>query len=195
MLLLTRLLILLSAAFLLFSGETVALTLADLEKDQSLTPHKLASHFASFKFEFRAQVQPPDEFLLRGAGDCDDFATLAAHLLKSRGYNPKLIAVRMPGEVHVVCYVPELRGFLDYNARAHANPLIVAEDSIEDIATKVAASFGAPWRSASEFTFERGVKRMVQTHWNPSHQAIARSDKARPSFVKKLLALKLLGKP
>src|SRR5262245_41249938 len=103
------------AALLLFSAtKTSALTLEELHTSPNLTPHNFSSFFANFKFAYRANVQKPVDFLAARSGDCDDFSTLAAAELAARGYAPRLIAVRMKGEVHVVCYIAESKGYLDY---------------------------------------------------------------------------------
>jgi hypothetical protein len=142
---------------------TFGLTLDQIRHTPNLTPQKFASFFNDFDFKFRAQVQQPEVFLATESGDCDDFAILAATVLKEKGYTPRLIAVRMPKIVHVVCYVEETRSYLDYNNRAYLKRTIRSSGEIHDIAAKVAKSYNAKWASASEFTFEDGVKRLVAT--------------------------------
>src|SRR5437868_3822687 len=89
-------------AFTAFTSAPVsALTLDELRHEPNLTPQRFGSHFSQFKFEFRDEVQAPDVFLATRSGDCDDFSILAAMVLKERGYTPRLVAVRMPGMVHV----------------------------------------------------------------------------------------------
>src|SRR3989442_13822824 len=100
-----------------------ALTLDDLQHDATLSPETFARHFAHFRYFFRAEVQSPDVFLSRKTGDCDDYAILAADLLKAKGFTPRLISVRMKKVVHVVCYIEEADAYLDYNQRAFANGL------------------------------------------------------------------------
>ncbi|MBU6400142.1 MAG: transglutaminase-like domain-containing protein [Verrucomicrobia bacterium] len=139
------------------------LTLEDLRRDTKLTPQRFAHYFAHFKFEFHANVQSPDQFLAGQAGDCDDYATLAATILREKGYTTRLVTVRMPGAVHVVCYVAETRCFLDYNDREFPIRTVASNGSLTDIARKVAWSFGDTWTSASEFTFVGGHKQTVTT--------------------------------
>ncbi len=139
-----------------------ALTLEELEHDATLSPQTFARHFAHFRFQFHAEVQSPEVFLATKSGDCDDYATLAADLLKAKGFTPRLISVRMKKLVHVVCYVEEARAYLDYNQRSCANGLIKSGSGLSEIADKVAESFGAAWESVSEFTYRDGVKRLVQ---------------------------------
>lgn len=164
----------LSCVLLLVSCSTgFGTTLEELRNDPDLTPERFASHFAGFKFHFRAEVQSPERFLASRSGDCDDYATLAAELLRDRGYNPQLVAVRMKKIVHVICYIPEIGGYLDYNERASANPIVRSNGSLADIAEKVSRSFGSPWTSASEFTFEEGRKRLVKTVLVSEHRPTA----------------------
>ena len=66
----------------------------------------------------------PADFLAGKAGDCDDFATLAAEVLRGKGYTTRLVVVHMEREVHVVCYVNEIKGYLDYNRRHEAHPVV-----------------------------------------------------------------------
>jgi hypothetical protein len=104
------------------------------------TPAEFARNFAEFKFVYHTQVQDPDVFLQTKSGDCDDYATLAAAVLKKSGYTPRLFAVRMKGETHVVCYVPEKGSYLDYNNRAATDPLVSCGDAIQTIAIAVIRS-------------------------------------------------------
>lgn len=159
----------LSASLTLFSCavlsqvETRALTVDQLRNDATLTPQTFARHFSKFRFVFRADVQSPERFLASEAGDCDDYSTLAAAELAARGYNPRLISVRMQKDVHVVCFVPEANGYLDFNKRAKGNGLVTCGPELASIADSVAKSFKAPWSSVSEFTYNDGVKRLVST--------------------------------
>lgn len=140
-----------------------AFTLKDLREDTKLTPQTFSKRFAKFKFEFAASVQSPEQFIFRETGDCDDYATLAAAELRARGYTPRLIAVRMKKEVHVVCYIEEANAYLDYNYRRKGNGLVKCGSQIDDIAESVSKYFKAPWTTASEFTYSEGVKRLVST--------------------------------
>ena len=145
-----------------------ALTVEDLRRSPDLTPAAFASHFRNFDFTFRKEVQRPEVFLASKSGDCDDFSTLAAAVLREKGYTPRLISVRMPGVTHVVCYVAETGAYLDYNLRNSATPLIKSGASMAEIAESVARSYNLKWTSASEFTFGGGVKRLVHTVVEPS---------------------------
>jgi hypothetical protein len=140
-----------------------ALTLEQLKNDADLTPEKFAAQFSRFKYQFRAEVQEPEQFLARRSGDCDDYAVLAAEVLSGRGYTPRLIAVRLKREVHVVCYIEETGSYLDYNLRSARAKTVRTDGSYRDIANRVAAGFRCSWRSVSEFTYEQGRKRLVQT--------------------------------
>jgi hypothetical protein len=140
-----------------------AITLAGLRAEPGLTPESFIKHFADFKFEIARDVRAPDTFLKNQSGDCDDFATLAADLLRERGYTTRLVVVYMPHDVHVVCYVSETNAYLDYNCRRQLSPLVKCDGNISSIATSVAASFRAPWRSVSEFTFQNGARHFIST--------------------------------
>ena len=131
------------------------------------TPAKFAKFFSGFEFVFHSEVQSPEVFLATEAGDCDDYATLAAAVLKEKGYTPRLITVRMPKVIHVVCYIEETHSYLDYNVRNKFIRTVGCGNSISDIAAKVAASYHEEWSSASEFTYEDGLKRLVATVTEP----------------------------
>jgi hypothetical protein len=148
---------------LLFPSETRAMTLQELHNDATITPQTFARHFSKFRFVFRAEVQKPEEFLASEAGDCDDYSTLAASELAARGYHPRLISVRLKNVVHVVCYVAEANGYLDYNKRSRGSGIVACGPSLSEIANSVANSFKSEWSSTSEFTYSDGVKRLVST--------------------------------
>jgi hypothetical protein len=150
---------------LLFLPATWAKTvsLAELRADPKLTPERLMAYFADFKFELSPQVRQPETFLAHRSGDCDDFATLAAEVLREKGYSTRLVAVFMPHDVHVVCYVADTQSYLDYNRRKQASPLVKCKGDLTAIAASVAQYFHSPWRSASEYTFRNGVRRFVST--------------------------------
>jgi hypothetical protein len=133
-----------------------------------VTPESFASYFSGFQFVFRAEVQDPNAFLSSQAGDCDDFSTLAANELAARGYTTRLVAIRMKKETHVVCYVNEAKGYLDYNMRAKGG-LVPCGPELSQIAESVVKSFkNATWTSTSEFTYGQGAKRLVKTALPPT---------------------------
>lgn len=151
-------------AFLFFSGPlSRAMTLDQLRDTPALTPDKLASYFAGFEFKFHEEVQDHEIFWETKSGDCDDYATLAAEILAHHGYTPRLIAVRMKGETHVVCYIPETGSYLDYNCRNDTQKLVPCSSRLTDIAHKVADSFGRDWVATYEFTYREAekLKRLV----------------------------------
>ena len=153
----------LAVCLLSFCISSFGITLEELRKTPDLTPARFAAHFSGFEFRFRKQVQAPEVFLARRSGDCDDFSTLAAMVLREKGYTPRLITVRMPGVVHVVCYIEETRAYLDYNHRSSAEGMVRSKPEMEAIAASVAKSYGLTWSSATEFTYEGGLKRLVRT--------------------------------
>jgi hypothetical protein len=150
-------------AALLLSTPICALTLEEIRQTPNLTPQKFAALFSSFAYQFRAEVQDPRAFLATETGDCDDYATLAAMVLREKGYTPRLITVRMPNLVHVVCYIEETKSYLDYDNRSYFSRTVSCGNSIEEIARKVARANGRNWTSASEFSFEDGMKRLIAT--------------------------------
>ncbi len=132
-----------------------ALTLDDLLNDPKMTPKRFANYFEDFAYEYDGAVQPPDVFLASRSGDCDDYAVLAGYVLKHKGYDTRLIHVRMVGRVaHAVCYVIESHAYVDYNNRRYFLNLEHCGATLREIATKVADSFEANWTSASEFTYD-----------------------------------------
>jgi hypothetical protein len=135
--------------------------LFSIESSRAETPEQFARKFSQFSFCFHAEVQDPRVFLSTKSGDCDDFAILAAETLAKSGYETRLLAVRMKGETHVVCYVPAVKGYLDYNNRAAANPLVYCDGSLQCIAGNVARSFKRNWVSAYEFSYRQKVKWLV----------------------------------
>lgn len=145
------------------ASELQATTVQELENTADLTPAAFAHFFSGFEFKFHNEVQSPEAFLATQSGDCDDYAILAARVLKLHGYTPRLITVRMPRVVHVVCYVEETNSYLDYNYRSSASGTIECRPEVAEIARSVAKSYGLKWSSASEFTFESGTKRLVKT--------------------------------
>lgn len=134
-----------------------------LAGQMDLTPENLIRTFARFTFELSAQPQDAETFLQRKRGDCDDFASLASRVLTDRGYKTKLVVVMMEQQTHVVCYVNEAHGFLDFNHRADAHPIIDSDGSLEDIAQKVAGDFRRRWLTASEFRFENKSSVCLET--------------------------------
>ncbi|HZQ47043.1 MAG TPA: hypothetical protein VFC07_08530 [Verrucomicrobiae bacterium] len=145
-----------------------AMTLRDLFQDPSLTPESLIRRFANFKFKLIDGVQPRPVFLASQTGDCDDFATLAADVLRAKGYTPHLVAVFMAKQTHVVCYVAETGVYLDYNNRGKAVPLVPTNGRLADIANKVALSFHSTWRCVSEYTSKNGIQRTISTEFPQS---------------------------
>ena len=126
------------------------LTWEKLQRHPDLTPRRFARLFSAFKYQYHAARQAPEVFLATRTGDCDDYARLAAKVLRQHGYTTKLVLVRLPEEAHMVCYVAETRSYLDYNNRQYLIPTVSANDSLTEIAAKVARSFDSPWISVAE---------------------------------------------
>ena len=165
-----------SCGFLALAGLTAtgfcapahAGTVSDLAGKTDLTPENLIRSFAGFTFELSAQPQDAEAFLQRKRGDCDDFASLASRLLTDHGYKIKLVAVMMERQTHVVCYVEEAHGFLDFNHRADADPIIKSDGSLEDIAQKVGGDFRSRWQTASEFRYENKLPVYLEIVFRPA---------------------------
>jgi hypothetical protein len=128
-----------------------------------LTPERLMRQVADFEFRIGRAVQTPAAFLESRAGDCDDFAALAADILKRKGYTTHLVVVHMEKQVHVVCYVDEIKGYLDYNRRQEPHPVVACECGLGDVAEKVAGSLRVRWRTASECVYVAGRPRCLRT--------------------------------
>ncbi len=148
------------------AAPAAATTLEELRADPKLTPERFIQQFADFKFSLGRSVRKPETFLSARAGDCDDFSTLAADVLRQKGYTPRLIAVFMPREVHVVCYIAETKSYLDFNRRGQSSPLVSSTGELANIAASVAKSFRADWRSVSEFTFRNGTRSFVKSEFH-----------------------------
>ena len=142
--------------------------LSALAGKTDLTPEILIRSVAGFTFELSAQPQDAETFLQRKRGDCDDFASLASRLLTDRGYKTRLVAVMLEQQTHVVCYVEEAHGFLDFNHRTDAQPIIKSDGSLEDIAQKVAGDFRSRWQTASEFRYENKLPVYVEVVFPPA---------------------------
>jgi hypothetical protein len=133
---------------------------------ERLTPRRFAAYFETFDYDYADEVQPPDEFLSRRRGDCDDYAIVANIVLGHHGYDTRLVHVRLVGRVaHAVCQLPEARLYLDFNRRSFLSKLSRSGPSLREIAQRVADTFEANWTSVSEFTYdqETGRKQIIQT--------------------------------
>ncbi|GAB5560764.1 MAG: hypothetical protein SynsKO_24110 [Synoicihabitans sp.] len=110
--------------------------------------------FEDFDYTLHYHVQPQDQFLRSKSGDCDDYACLADDVLAPRGFETRLIHVRLAGRVsHAVCYITDDRAYLDFNNRKVFFTMTRSDPSLRKIATKVAKSLNANWTSAFEFEF------------------------------------------
>jgi hypothetical protein len=161
--------------------------LETLQARKDLTPEQLIRTFADFKYELSDRLQDAETFLTRKRGDCDDFATLAASLLSQRGYTTKIVAVMMAGETHVVCYVREAGGILDFNHRANADPILKSDGTLEDIAEKTAAYFRNKWHMASEIRYE-GRRPVYVDNTFPLARPVARVKPVSPAEDSQVVA-------
>jgi hypothetical protein len=141
-----------------------AVTLGELIDNPKLNAKKFASYFGDFAYEFNSAILPPDEFLARQRGDCDDYAVLADFVLSKHGLGTRLIHVRLAGRVaHAVCYVTESKAYLDYNNRKFFVTLERSGPDLRTIADTVADSLSASWTTASEFTYSYETHRKIMT--------------------------------
>lgn len=130
-------------------------TLVELEQAPELSPKQFANLFENFRFSYAPYVLPVDTFLSTQAGDCDDYAVLADHVLAKKGNHTRIIRVAMAGSdySHAICYVTENKAYLDYNNRKYSMNLAKSGPTLRQIAAKVADSFEKNWTSATEYTF------------------------------------------
>ena len=141
-----------------------AVTLSELIDNPQLNAKKFANYFGNFAYEFNSGILPPDEFLARERGDCDDYAVLADFILSKRGLGTRLVHVRLTGRVaHAVCYVTENNAYLDYNNRKFFVTLERSGPDLRTIANKVADSLSVSWTTASEFTYSYETRRKTMT--------------------------------
>lgn len=142
------------------------LSLQQLESDPDLTPKRFSQLFETFEYELFERVQLPDVFLSTRTGDCDDHACLADLVLKPKGYDTRLIQIKLAGMTsHAVCYVVGSRAYIDYNDRAFFFTLTRSPPELRKVAQKVAHSLRANWTAAYEFqySYEQDRKRIVAT--------------------------------
>jgi len=96
--------------------------------------------------------------------EVDDISSRFASALVSLGLKKgDRVAVFMPNQVHVVCYVAEVSGYLDFNRRREPSPLAKCDGALSAIGASVARSFQSDWSSASEYTFQKGAANFVLT--------------------------------
>jgi hypothetical protein len=152
-------------AFILTLSPLHAFTLEDLLADTKMTPKRFANRFEDFDFEYHAEVQPVEQFLRRQRGDCDDYAILADYVLSRKHYDTMLIRIVLVGtdaDAHDVCFVTQVKAYLDYNNRIYVKNLQRSGRRLREIADKVADSFDANWTSASLYTYnyDEDIKHM-----------------------------------
>ena len=69
----------------------------------------------------------------------------------------------MQRDTHVVCYVAEVKAYLDFNLRHQESPRVPSVGSLKDIATTVADYFHQDWYAVCEFTYRHGVHQVTLT--------------------------------
>jgi hypothetical protein len=136
-------------------GALRAFTLADLLADSRLTPKRFADRFWDFDYQVFPYVQDPDVFLKSKTGNCQDYAIMADYVLKRKTYQTRLIHVVLAcGSAHDVCYVTQVKGYLDYNNRIYSRNVQRSGRTVREIADQAAASFDQDWTTASVYTYD-----------------------------------------
>ncbi len=92
-----------------------------------------------------------------------DYTVLAADVLQTNGYTPRMVLVRMPGDSEDVCVVPEESAVIHVDGRSYLVRLVSSGSAIREVATSLAASLSLDWTSASEFTYSNGVMSLQAT--------------------------------
>ena len=140
------------------------LSLAKLQNDPQLTPATFPAFFSSFKYLPQEGSQPPEVFITSQAGNAADYAVLAGRVLKAKGFSTRLILIRLASQrTHTVCYLPQDKGYLEFKAVGPPGKPIPCGATIREIANQAAGALKAYWTSASEFTMDNEVKRMLAT--------------------------------
>ena len=138
----------------------------DLLTDPKMSPKRFAGYYADFDFQLFPDVQNPDVFLRTQRGNCQDYAILADYVLKRKDYETILVRVVLVGTIaHDVCYVAQVKSYLDYNNRVYFKTLQGCPGNLRAIANKVADSFDANWTTASAYTYtyDEDIKHMKLT--------------------------------
>jgi hypothetical protein len=93
-----------------------------------------------------------------------NYAVLADKVLKSKGYQTRLIVTRLAGEtLHDVCYVGEDAAYIDCSEDRFILALNYSGATIREIADDYGGYVSMNWTSASEFVFTNGVRQLVST--------------------------------
>jgi len=154
------------AAFAFLLASLHAFTLEDLMADSKMSPKRFASRFGDFSFQVFPYVQDPEVFLNTENGNCQDYAIMADYVLKRKNYETMLVHVVLAcGAAHDICYVAQVKGYLDYNNRIYVRALQRSGRTIREIADKAADSFDQDWTTASVYTYEysEDVKHLTMT--------------------------------
>jgi len=92
------------------------------------------------------------------------YAVLADKVLKGKGYQTRLILVRLPGEtVHDVCYVGGDGAYIDCSEDLFILAFNYSGATIREIADNYGAYVTMNWTSASEFVFTNGARQLLAT--------------------------------
>jgi hypothetical protein len=92
------------------------------------------------------------------------YAVLADQVLRSKGYHPRLIVARLPGETtHDVCYVGEDEAYIDCTDDRFILALNYSGATIREIADDYGGYVSLNWTSASEFVYTNGARLLIAT--------------------------------
>jgi len=92
------------------------------------------------------------------------YAIVADEVLKTNGYNTRLVAIRLADlDAQIVCYVTEEGAYLHYNDETFFVTLENSGATVRQIADKFGTVFQQNWTSASEFTVVDGLKQILAT--------------------------------
>lgn len=93
-----------------------------------------------------------------------NYAVLADKVLRSKGYQTRLVVVRLPGTtLHDVCYVGEDQAYIAGSEDHHLLAMHYSGATIRDIANDYSDHVKMNWTSASEFVFASGNRQLVAT--------------------------------
>jgi hypothetical protein len=93
-----------------------------------------------------------------------NYAVLADKVLRSKGYQTRLIVMRLPGEtLHDVCYATEDKAYIDCSDDRYILALNYSGETIREIADNYSGYVSMNWTSASEFVLNNGVRQLGST--------------------------------
>jgi hypothetical protein len=92
------------------------------------------------------------------------YAVVADEVLRTNGYNTRLVAVRLADlDAQIACYVTEEGAYLHYDDETFFVSLQTSGATIREVADKLTSILQQNWTSASEFTIVEGLKQILAT--------------------------------